>query len=60
MQTNLTANVDERVIEQIKDSHPLKQILLVEEVANTVLFLVKASSQINGIDIVMNAGLNLK
>jgi len=60
MQTNLTADVDERVLEQIKENHPLKKILTVDEVAKTVLFLVNASSQINGLDVVINAGTAIK
>lgn len=57
MQTNLTAGIDERVVEQIIENHPLKSLLTVNEVAETVSFLVNASNQINGIDIVMNAGV---
>jgi 3-oxoacyl-[acyl-carrier protein] reductase len=60
MQTNLTLDVDERVIEQIVNDHPLKKILTVEEVAESVLFLTNASSHINGVDIVLNAGTNIK
>jgi 3-oxoacyl-[acyl-carrier protein] reductase len=60
LQTGLTSDVDERVIEQIIESHPLKSLLTVEEVAETVLYLVHSSSQINGIDILMNAGINIK
>ena len=60
MLTNLTSDVDERIIEQIKDSHPLKNLLTTSEAAEAVLFLANASSQINGIDIVLNAGVNLK
>jgi len=57
MQTNLTSGMDERVVEQIKENHPLKNLLTVDEVAETVSFLVNASNQINGIDIIMNAGV---
>jgi len=57
MQTNLTAGIDERVVEQIKENHPLKNLLTVDEVAETVSFLVNASNQINGIDIIINAGV---
>ena len=57
MQTNLTAGIDERVVEQIKENHPLKNLLTVDEVAETVSFLVNASNQINGVNIVMNAGV---
>jgi len=60
MQTNLTANVDERLVEQIINNHPLRKILTVNEVADTVDFLVNTSSQINGVDIIMNAGINIK
>ena len=57
MQTNLTAGIDERMVEQIIENHPLKSLLTVHEVAEAVSFLVNASNQINGIDIVMNAGV---
>jgi 3-oxoacyl-[acyl-carrier protein] reductase len=60
MQTKLTSNVDERIIEQMKSHHPLKKLLTVEEVAETVQYLTKASSQINGIDILLNSGINIK
>ena len=60
MLSNLTKDVDERVIDQIIENHPLKKLLTFEEVAETVLFLVNASSQINGIDIIINAGVNVK
>lgn len=60
MQTQLTDDVDERIIEQMVESHPLKQLLTTEEVAKTVTFLVNASLHINGLDIVMNAGVNMK
>lgn len=55
LKTNLTKEIDERIIEQIESSHPLKQLLTVEEVAETVNYLVNASHQINGIDIPLNA-----
>ena len=60
MKTSLTSIFDERMIEQMIVDHPLKKLLTIEEVAETVLFLVNASTQINGIDIIMNAGVNLK
>lgn len=60
MRSNLTANVDERMVEQMIHEHPLKRLITAEEVAETVLFLVNASSHINGVDILMNAGVNLK
>ena len=60
MQTKLTSDVDERVLEQVISNHPLKKLLTVEEVAETVFFLTKASSQINGVDILINSGSDIK
>lgn len=60
MQTKFTSDVDARIIEQIISNHPLKKLLTVEEVAETILFLTKASSQINGVDLIINSGINIK
>ena len=60
MKTKLADKIDERVIEQIIDNHPLKKLLKVDEVAESVHYLVYASPQINGVDIVINSGVNLK
>ncbi len=60
MQTNLTASMDERIVEQIRESHPLKKLLTVEEVADAILFLINSSSHINGIDLVINAASDIK
>ncbi len=60
MLTALTAETDERMIEQIKESHPLKKLLTIEEVATSVSFLCSASVQMNGVDLLMNAGMNIK
>jgi 3-oxoacyl-[acyl-carrier protein] reductase len=60
MLTNFTKDTDDRVLDQIKENHPLKQILSTEEVADTVFFLINASNQINGINIVINAAVNIK
>jgi NAD(P)-dependent dehydrogenase (short-subunit alcohol dehydrogenase family) len=60
MQTKLTSEFDERIVEQMKSDHPLKKLLTVEEVAETVLFLTYASKQINGLDIILNSGVNIK
>jgi len=60
MQTALTSSIDERIVEQMKNEHPLKQLLTVEEVAETIHFLTEASLHLNGIDIAMNAAMNLK
>ena len=60
MQTNLTVSFDDRILDQMIESHPLKKLLTVEEVAETVFFLANSSDQINGIDICLNAGSTIK
>ncbi len=60
MQTPATAAVDERVVEQMRNGHPLKQLLTTAEVAEAVAFLCTASQQINGIDIPINAAANMR
>lgn len=58
MLTNMASDVDERVVEQMEQNHPLKRILTVEEVADTAHFLINSSNQINGIDIKISAASN--
>ena len=60
MQTKLTSDIDGRIIDQIKNNHPLKKILRTTEVAEAVEFLVNSSQQINGLDLVINYAENLK
>lgn len=60
MRTQLSTDVDERVIEQMENSHPLKKLLTIDEVAETVDFLTKASTQLSGVDMLINAGVNIK
>lgn len=60
MQTAINNDVDERVIEEIINSNPQKKLLSIDEVAETVSFFVHASSHINGVDLLMNAGINIK
>lgn len=59
MRTNLSSCVDERVIEQMQTSHPLKKLLTTEEVAESVVYLVNSSQQVNGNNIVINAAQNI-
>jgi len=56
--TPLHGEMDERVIENMIKTHPLKKLLTVEEVADVVLFLSKASAQLNGQNIVLNSAMN--
>lgn len=60
METGLTANVDERIIQQMIMNHPRKKLLSMKEVAEVVLFFTTASPQLNGVDLIMNAGVNIK
>lgn len=60
MRTNLTADIDERIIDNMITNHPLKSLLTIEEVAETVHFLTKTSTHVNGIDLVINHGSNIK
>ena len=60
MQTKLTSEIDFRIVSQLIENHPLKKLLTVEEVAETVFFLANATSHINGIDIIINSGASIK
>lgn len=60
MLTPFTDYVDERLIEQMIENHPLKKLLTVEEVAESVYFLLTATPHINGVNIVLNAATNIK
>ncbi len=59
MQTDFTAATDFRVVEQLVAEHPLKQILLVEDVAKVIESLAYASNHVNGVNIPVNAGINI-
>lgn len=59
MQTNLTSDTDERVIDQMNKEHPLKRLLTTDEVAEAVLFFIRSSQQINGTNLIINAGADL-
>lgn len=60
MQTAINDDVDERIVEEIINNSPQKKLLTCNEVADTVMFLLSASCHINGVDILMNGGVNLK
>ena len=55
MQTNF-ATVDERILEQMQQEHPLKKLLTVDEVAQAIKFFVDAPQQVNGVKLPINAG----
>ena len=60
MKSALTDDFDERVVEQMTLNHPNKNLITTKEVAEGVLFLANAGNHINGVDILMNAGVNIK
>jgi hypothetical protein len=61
VQTKLTSNIDERIIDQIINNHLLlKKVLRITEVAQTLAFLVNSSQQINGTDLVINSAESIK
>ena len=60
MQTGLTDDVDERIIEQMIANNPKKRLLTVEEVAEAVNHLTNATIETNGTNVVLNAGDSLK
>lgn len=56
METNLTADTDERVVEQMRTQQPLKRLVSPEEVAQVVEFFLTCSPQINGTNLAINGG----
>ena len=58
MQTNF-GKVEYFQLEQMKDAHPLKDILKPQEVAEFVASLLKASQQLNGVEIPINAAQHM-
>lgn len=59
VKTNFTSNIDERFLEQMVDHHPLKRLLTVEEIADTVAFFASSTQHINGISLVLNSGTDV-
>lgn len=59
MQTTLTADTDERMVEEMQRNHPLKKLLSTEEVAESVNYLVNCSQQVNGTNLIINAASDL-
>ena len=59
MQTGLTSDTDERIVEQLVKAHPLKRLLKPEEVAESVLFFINSTQHINGVNFVINAAQDI-
>ena len=59
MQTNLTSQTDSRLIESMISDNPNKSLLKEDEVAEAVSFLVGATAQINGSNMIINAAKDM-
>lgn len=53
--TNLTKNIDERVIDQIRQNHPMQKLLTVDEVADNVKLMTNALYKKNGFDLILGS-----
>lgn len=58
MQTDF-GHVEDFQLEQMKEAHPLKELLKPQEVAEIVCQLLKASQQLNGVEIPINAAQHI-
>lgn len=58
MQTDF-GKVEDFQLEQMKDAHPLKELLKPQDVASLVASLLKASQQLNGAEIPINAAQHI-
>ena len=58
MQTDF-GKVEDFQLEQMKDAHPLKELLKPQDVASLVASLLKASQQLNGAEIPINAAQHM-
>lgn len=59
MKTSLTNHLDERQLEDIATSNPLRRLVTPEEVADAVFFLASGSPQINGVNLLINGGVDV-
>lgn len=59
MITNLTKDIDERIIMDMKEKHPLKRLLTPSEAAESIEFLVNCTQHINGMNLIINGGKNV-
>ena len=59
MRTGFTVGTDTRVIEQMEASHPLKRLLRPQDVADVIASLAYASPHLNGVNIPINAGMQM-
>jgi NAD(P)-dependent dehydrogenase (short-subunit alcohol dehydrogenase family) len=57
MLTDLNADTDERMVEELIKNSPQQRLLEPEEVAQAVHFLLHGSQQMNGVNLVINQGM---
>jgi NAD(P)-dependent dehydrogenase (short-subunit alcohol dehydrogenase family) len=56
METGMTAATDERMVDQIRTGHPLRELLPPMQAAEVVEFLLTGPTHVNGTTVVVNAG----
>ena len=59
MNTSLVSHLDERQIEEITNASPLKCLLTTDEVSDAVFFLASGSRHINGVNLLINGGVDV-
>lgn len=57
MKTGIHGEQDERILEILKNQHPLKSLLSTDETASIIAFLVNCTQQMNGVNIPVQASL---
>ncbi|MDW3194048.1 MAG: SDR family oxidoreductase [Cytophagales bacterium] len=55
MKTNIPLGVDDRIMENIEENHPLKGLLPIEDVAEAIAYFSTSSSYTTGINHIINA-----
>lgn len=60
METTMTAATDERMVDQIRSAHPLRELLPPAQAAEVVEFLLTGPAHLNGATIVVNAGATMQ
>jgi len=55
MQTGLTADTDERIIEEMANSRPDKKLLTTSEAAQGIVYFLNAPLEVNGTNLVINS-----
>lgn len=59
METGMTVATDERMVDQIRSAHPLRELLPPTQAAEVVEFLLTGPTHVNGTNIVVNAGATM-